>query len=203
MADISKSLPILIDLPMPIETPRLRIQPRFIGEGAIINPVVNRNLEHLKVWMPWAQEIQSLEESETHCRESFTQFISREEIVLSIYRKEDDALIGSTGFHDPNWKLRSFEIGYWIAKEYEGQGFISETVNALTRYAFEVLKARRLEIRCDEKNGRSLSVMTRVGFEVEGTLRNSGFAANGIDLRNTVITSRLDGKGLPPLDVKW
>jgi RimJ/RimL family protein N-acetyltransferase len=188
---------------MPILTPRLRIQPRHVGEGKIINAVLMENFKHLSAWMPWLQTPQSLDDSETHCRESLASFILREDMVLSIYLRDTDTFIGSTGFHSPNWDLRSFEMGYWLAKSQEGKGYISESVNALSRYAFDVLQARRLEIRCDALNTRSLSVMTRLGFEVEGTLRHQGFGADGKALRDTIITSRINAEGLPPLKVEW
>ncbi|HVJ63757.1 MAG TPA: GNAT family N-acetyltransferase [Bdellovibrionota bacterium] len=194
--------PILLDLPMPIWTPRLCIKPRFAGEGPALNRVICTSLEHLKPWMPFAQHAPTLEESEEHCRRSVAKFILREDLTLSIYTRDGKTLIGSTGFHQPNWELRSFHIGYWVAAEFEGQGFITESTNALTRYGFEVLRARRLEIRCDEGNASSFGVMDRLGYVREGTLKHDSFSAQG-EVRSTIVTARCDSKGLPPLDVKW
>ena len=188
---------------MPILTPRLQIQPRRIGEGPLFHKIVTSNLEHLKEWMPWCQAPQTIEDCEAHCRESVASFILRKEILLSIYLKGTNILIGSSGFHEPNWDLRSFEIGYWLAKEYEGKGYITETVNALTQYAFKELQAQRVEIRCDEDNTKSLSVMTRLGYTIEGVLRNESFKADGKRLRNTIISSRIDNSNLTPLEAQW
>lgn len=150
--------PILLDLPMPIRTPRLLIKPREIGEGASLAKAVNESLETLKPWMPFAQRPATPEDMEAHCREKKAEFILRKDFVLSIYLRDKQTLIGSTGFHRLNWDVPALEIGYWIHKNFEGKGLISESTNALTRYAFEVFKAKRVEIRCDAENLRSLSL---------------------------------------------
>jgi ribosomal-protein-serine acetyltransferase len=194
--------PILRDLPMPIITPRLCLKPREIGEGPIINRAICSSIEHLKPWMPFAQKVPTQEESEEHCRRSLANFILREDITLSIYSRDRKLFLGSTGLHRANWSVPSFHIGYWICKEFEGKGYVAEATNALTQYAFQCLKARRVEIRCDSENIRSLGVMKRLGFSQEGTLKNEDVQESGA-LRHTIITARYDAHGLPALDVSW
>jgi len=193
--------PILIDLPMPLWTPRLCMKPREVGEGAVINRAVCASLEHLKPWMPWAQKAPTVEESEEHCRRSVAKFILREDLTLSIYTRDGKEFVGSTGLHRANWEVPSFHIGYWVVAAFEGRGFITEAVNALTRYAFGVLRARRVEIRCDVENVRSLVVMKRLGFVQEGVLRNEGVMGSAV--RDTIVTARCDAEGLPALEVGW
>jgi len=193
--------PILIDLPMPLWTPRLCMKPREVGEGAVINRAVCASLEHLKPWMPWAQKAPTVEESEEHCRRSVAKFILREDLTLSIYTRDGKEFVGSTGLHRANWEVPSFHIGYWVVAAFEGRGFITEAVNALTRYAFGVLRARRVEIRCDVENVRSLAVMKRLGFVQEGVLRNEGVMGSAV--RDTIVTARCDAEGLPALEVGW
>jgi len=194
--------PYLIEVPMPIRTPKLLIKPREKGEGRIVHQAVIENTEHLKPWMPWAQAIQTLEEAEAQCRASVIDFLARKDFVLSIYDYEGKEFVGSTGIHRPNWKVPSFMIGYWIAKKHEGKGLITESLNALTRYCFDVLEAKRVYLTCDSKNVRSLAVMERLGFHKEGLLRNDSRDANG-EIRDTIICARYDLKSLPSLEVHW
>jgi ribosomal-protein-serine acetyltransferase len=194
---------LVIELPMPIWTPRLCIKPRFVGEGAIINAAICASLEHLKPWMPFAQTAPSIVESEEHCRHAVEQFASRQEIILSIYSRDQKQFIGSTGLHEPRWDVPSFEIGYWVSKEFEGQGFVRESTHALTRYAVQVLGAKRVEIRCDSRNTKSLKTMQSLGFVQEGILKNEGLRADGTGLRDTIVTARYDLLGLPELNVSW
>ena len=194
--------PILIAVPTPILTPRLLIKPRQIAEGAVIAKAVAESLEHLKPWMPFAQTIPSVDEMEVHCRKSLSEFIARENFTFSIYDRDGHTFIGSTGLHKPNWDVPSFHIGYWIHKDFEGKGFILESTNALTRYAFEIFRAKRVEIRCDGRNLRSLAVMKKLGYTQEGILRNDDIGADGA-IRDTIVTARYDAVGLPELNVTW
>lgn len=194
--------PILLELPMPILTPRLLIRPRQFGEGKVIARAINESLDHLKPWMPFAQKPASETDAEIFCRQCLANFIARKDFVLSIYDKEGTQFIGSTGFHKANWGVPSLEIGYWVHKDFEGQGFIAETVNALTRYAFKVVGVNRLEIRCDSRNTKSLRVMKKLGFVEEALLKNEERAEDN-SLRNTLVTARYDLLGLPDLEVRW
>src|SRR5438270_13246568 len=47
--------PVLIDLPMPIRTPRLTIRPKQIGDGAIAFSAVMETWQELHQWMRWAE----------------------------------------------------------------------------------------------------------------------------------------------------
>lgn len=167
-----------------------------------MNKAICESLEHLKPWMPFAQRAPTLEESEEHCRRAFAQFILRENMTLSIYSKDGKTFLGSTGLHMPKWEIPAFSMGYWIGAKFEGRGLVSESTNALTRYAFQALKAKRLEIRCDSKNTRSLAVMKRLGFVEEGVFRNEALSESGT-LRDTIVTARYSAEGLPGLSVSW
>ena len=96
--------------------------------------------------------------------------------------------LGGTGLHPRNWEIGYFEIGYWVRASAEGRGYIAETVRLLTDYAFDTLKANRLEIRCDELNVRSAAIPKRLGYVLEGRLRNDVATSDG-RLRTTLVFS--------------
>lgn len=194
--------PVLLDVPMPVLTPRLQIRPRFVGEGPVLTEAVRESLESLRPWMPFAQVEPQIENFEEHCRRALANFILRADFSLSIYDRSGGQFIGSTGLHRINWDARSFEIGYWVRASCEGKGFVSEAANALTRYAFQVFNANRVEIRCDSRNLRSLAVMKRLGFIEEGHFKNDDMGVDGKP-RDTLITARTNMDGLPALEVSW
>src|SRR5260370_13138598 len=78
--------PVLIDLPMPIRTPRLTIRPKQIGDGAIAFSAVMETSQELNQWMRWAQN-----------RDAFTaesmEIRNRHVMVSSLLRESID-LIG-------------------------------------------------------------------------------------------------------------
>ena len=82
------------------------------------------------------------------------------------------------------------EIGYWCCTSFTGRGFVTEAVRAVTRFAIDHLGAERLEIRCDALNLPSNRVAERVGFELEGTLRNGDLRLDG-SLEDTRVYSMI------------
>lgn len=71
--------------------------------------------------------------------------------------------------------LRTFsgtwEIGFWTGKEYRGRGVMTESVAAVSHWAFVRLGATRLEWRAEVGNKGSRAVAEKAGFRIEGELR--------------------------------
>lgn len=195
--------PILMNIPMPIQTPRLVIRPPQAGDGLQQMKAIEDSLQELRAWMPWAQKAQTLDEAEANVRHARVRFEAREDMRLHAYDRASGEQLASSGLHRFDWEVRKFEIGYWVRTPFQGQGYVSEVVTALTLYAFEQLRARRVEIRCDSENERSLKVARRLGFEQEGYFRNDALKANSDEPRDTVIFARVNTVGLPPLAISW
>ena len=154
------------------------------GDGQAVNDAVRESHEHLKPWMPWAQTIPAVDETEEIIRCGAVRWIMREDLWMLLFRKNDGLYVGGSGLHRIDWSIPAFEIGYWVRKSLEGQGFISEAVTGISNFAFGVIGAERIEIRCDTRNGRSANVARRVGYTLEGTLRHDAWA-NDDTLRDT------------------
>lgn len=196
--------PILLDLPMPITTPRLVIRPPEPGIGKEVNQAIIESFNEIHPWLPWADHKPVVEETEEVIRRNCAKWILREDLSLFIYDRATGKFVGGTGLHRIDWAVPAFEIGYWLRTSCVGRGYITEAANALTRYTFQQLKAKRVELRCNSKNERSLAVFKRLGFEYEGCLRSNGVWDRGAEeLRDTVVYSRLNMDGLPDLHVSW
>ncbi|RQO57184.1 GNAT family N-acetyltransferase [Paucibacter sp. KBW04] len=175
--------PILIQVPERIEGERIILAAPVAGLGPIMAATVCASLDHIKPWMPWAQTAPTMEDSEAVMRRMQADFIARRELPFQIYSKAADGscaeMLGGTGLHRIDWEVRKFEIGYWIRPSSVGQGFVSEAVRLLTDLAFKQLRARRVEIRMDDRNLASRAVAERCGFEFEGVLRNEALGVDG------------------------
>jgi RimJ/RimL family protein N-acetyltransferase len=181
---------LLLDFPELFESDRLTIRVPRPGDGAEINAAVGETFDDLKVWMPWAQQMPTLEESESYVRRAQCQFLAREELTLFLFLKGTNTMVGSSGLHRINWNIPKFEIGYWCRKRFQGQGYITESTETITKFAFETLGAKRVEIRCDLKNVRSRRIPDRLGFKLEGTFRNDSLSPSG-ELRDTLVFARI------------
>lgn len=88
-------------------------------------------------------------------------------------KREQNAalLIGTAGFHAPPDATGSAEIGYGIINEYHRQGLAPETVNALTRWAFDHAEVTRLVITTLDlpELAPSSKVALKCGYHFVGT----------------------------------
>jgi RimJ/RimL family protein N-acetyltransferase len=183
--------PVLLDIPQSFESKRLSIRAPRAGDGPVVNAGILESFDALHVWMPWAKVPPSVAETEKVMRECAGKWALRTDLTLLLFRKDDGDLVGGSGLHLMDWSVPRFEIGYWVRRRYEGQGFIVESTQAIARFAFDVLRARRVEIRCDARNARSVRVAERAGFLLEGRLRNQAIAPDGA-VRDTVIYALTD-----------
>lgn len=178
--------PILLDFPYSFETERLTIRGPLPGDGRSVREAVLESQEDLKPWMAWAVEVPSDEDYEIRVREGQLKFLAREDLWLMLLLKGTHTIIGGSGFHNIDWNVSKFEIGYWVRSSYAGQGYITEAVNGITAFAFNSLGAQRLEIRCDVRNMRSAAVAQRAGYMLESTFHSD--ARDHFDrLRDTFI----------------
>lgn len=184
--------PILIDFPDEIFTERLLIRKPMPGDGKAVNDAMRASVMELKAWMPWAQKEQTDEETEAIIREAYAKFLTREDLRLHIFKKDTGEFIASSGLHRINWDLPKFEIGYWIDTRYSGKGYITEAVTAITNFAFYELKAKRVEIRCDTANTKSRAIPEKLGYSLEGILKNEGISADGSSLRDTCVYAKIE-----------
>ena len=162
--------PILLDFPHEFETERLYIRCPQPGDGAEINAAIVESQEELKPWMPFANPLPSVEETEEHVRRAHARFLLREDLPMQMYRRDHRQFVGNTGLHRINWDIGRFEIGYWVRTSEASRGFVTEAVEGIVGFAAEHLKAQRIEIRCDPRNTRSRRVAERAGFHLEGIL---------------------------------
>ena len=163
----SLSAAILTEVPEILETERLRLVATRPGFGPTVNEGTVESHAELRPWMPWAKTVQSVEESERHCRECHAKWHAREMLDYCFYRKGDGFFVGKGGLHSIDWSVPRFEIGYWIRTSCAGSGFATEATLALVGLAAR-LGAARVQIGSDARNAASRRVAEKSGFALEG-----------------------------------
>lgn len=63
------------------------------------------------------------------------------------------------------------EVGYVLAREFWGAGYMYEAMSAFVAFGFEQLGLRRIEAEIDPRNVASAKLLERLGFVREGLLR--------------------------------
>ncbi len=197
--------PILLDIPAPILTPRLILKPPQFGEGKLIAEAVKETWTDLNTWEDWAvspEENATEEYWELKTRKAAAQFILRESLEFRSYCRATGKFIGITDICYPNWRVRSFIIGYWIRESEQAKGYATEASNALLRYAFGALSALYVGLGHAEGNDASAKVINRLGFQSIGARPNILALADG-RIVGDKLYYRDSLQGLPDLDVSW
>lgn len=197
--------PILLDLPVPIETPRLVLRPSESGDGEQLHRAILDGYEDHVRWLARSKQPPTLLEAEKEARQHAVDWLSREFIRFVLISKANNKIIGRAGFPPilSDWRVPYFGISYFVSKSTSGQGLCTEAVNALTRYAFGVLNARKVEIKVDTENLASVRVPQKLGFQLEATQRGNWPRSDKADLAEIQTYSLFDIDSLPALDVTW
>lgn len=193
--------PILCDFPLVIQTPRLILRPPQAGDGPGVNAAKADGHKEFIYWLGWPEKPSTIEEDEYDARQLHANFFLREDIRYLIINRQSGEIMGRTAFPSVfiDWRVPTFGVSYFLAQRFRKQGFATEAANALTRMAFDVLKARRVEIRADEENIASRNVPIRLGFSLEAKQKGVCCSRGGEGLAEIWTYSLFDPKDLPPL----
>ena len=128
------------------------------------------NRETLAEWMPWAAgaTLVTTREFIRLRRLGFARNGGFSPVII-----ERDRIVGSIGFPVVDRDQRSCEIGYWLGRSAQGRGTATLAVRALIDHAFGAWKLHRVVIHAGVGNARSRAVAERLGFTLEGVLRQA------------------------------
>lgn len=150
--------PELLDFPDVFHTERLTIRAPRPGDGRKVYDATVASLDALRQFpasLPWAMAEPSVDASEIFCRTGAANFMARRDFPLLFLLRENDTLVGCGGVHNPDWRGRAFEVGWWGRTAYTGQGLMTEAVRAVVAFAFASFGAHRVEAISDDLKERS------------------------------------------------
>jgi ribosomal-protein-alanine N-acetyltransferase len=158
-----------VSLPTPtLRTARLQLRP-FTSADADALFALHSNAFVLRYWdaPPWSDRAQA---------ERFLAACGRmaEEgsgARLAIDRVGDGAFLGWTALTRWNTEFRSASMGYCLDDAAWGHGYATEAGRALLQWAFATLDLNRVQAEADTRNRASARVLEKLGFILEGTLR--------------------------------
>lgn len=106
----------------------------------------------------------------------------KETFLFALKENKTKKIIGLVYIKDLNWIKKQGEFAYCIGYEYEGKGLISKSIKALSKYAFEVLELKTLQIISHKSNLSSIKVAEKCNFILKKTLKNEFTPTNDIPL---------------------
>ena len=83
-----------------------------------------------------------------------------------------DELIGDISLMKVNRWTKSAEIGYWVSKRHQGQGYATEATQRMVDYAIKTLRMHRIDLHAAVQNKPSNDIARKLGFTLEGTKKD-------------------------------
>jgi ribosomal-protein-alanine N-acetyltransferase len=161
-------IPKLTDLPLVIETPRLRMRPVELGDADAFFPLASEpEVSPLMLWRAHA----SITETREWLTASTEARAKGSEIAWAI--EHAGAIIGCIGLTAITWATLAVRcdrasLGYWLAKDRWGDGLMTEAATEVTRWGFETLGLHKITVTCFEPNVGSRRVIEKVGYRFVG-----------------------------------
>lgn len=131
--------------------------------------LTERNREHLAPWMAWIDVTGDVADTYAFLRAAEKE--AHEQSAFKCGLWSDGDLIGAIDLHEINWTNRHAQIGYWLDQAHTGRGIVTRAVQRIMQYAFDTLDLHRIEIHVATENRASRRIPERLGFTLEGVLR--------------------------------
>lgn len=94
---------------------------------------------------------------------------------FAIVCRADNRLIGRCGLGISRPEHKEAAVWYVLHPDSWGRGFAGEAVTCLLEFGFVTLGLHRVYADCDPRNMASCKLVERLGFRLEGTLRENYF----------------------------
>jgi [ribosomal protein S5]-alanine N-acetyltransferase len=156
-------------LPAPtLHTDRLRLRPFTSADGEALY-ALHSNAHVLRYWdaPPWADPSPA-ERFLARCRQLEEEGSGAR---LVIDRDTDGSFLGWISLTQWNPVFRSASLGYILDEPAWGHGYATEAARAVLRWAYDTLDLNRVQAEADTRNSASARVLEKLGFVLEGTLR--------------------------------
>jgi aminoglycoside 6'-N-acetyltransferase len=172
---------MLLEIPTRIEAERIYLRSYEAGDGQWYYAMSQRNRTHLARYEAEnvVMSIESEKEAEVVVRQLAVEWKARNCFFMGAFDRETDAFVAQVYVGPVKWDVPEFEIGFFVDKDHEGQGYVTEAVRAVMGFIFEQLKAHRVRMECDDTNERSWRVAERCGLMREGHIRENKRNADG------------------------
>jgi ribosomal-protein-alanine N-acetyltransferase len=153
------------------------------GERVYLRPLERADLNER--YLNWLNDAEVMRYMETgtfpttvHDLDKFYQDVtgSKSQVILAVIDNKSDQHIGNVKLGPIHWVHRYASFGMLIGdKEFWGKGVGQEATTLAVEYGFYRLNLRRIDLGVFAEHTSAVRCYEKVGFKVEGTLRQDLF----------------------------
>lgn len=152
---------------------RVDLRPADLSDAAAIEAYHRDNRMHLAPWEPdrhpdYYSALMIAERVEL--RQKLMEL--DRQLNLLVIERTSAQLIGECNIMDIVWgPFMCCQLGYSIAADHQGQGYMSEALTEVIRFIFDTLGLHRIQACHMPANQRSAALLESLGFRREGIAR--------------------------------
>lgn len=170
-----------------LENERVLLRPLQLEDEEFLS---NFSINEPELWQYSLVPANGIENLRTYLKLALEGRISGTAYPFIVFDKKTNQYAGSTRFYDIQENHSSTQLGFtWYGKQFQGTGLNKNCKYLLLNFAFEEMKAERVEFRADNNNKRSIAAMKRIGCVEEGILRSNCASIDG--RRDSIVFSIL------------
>ncbi|MFH4963735.1 GNAT family N-acetyltransferase [Gaetbulibacter sp. M235] len=138
-----------------------------------LNKLLVSNTERFKLYLPKTlSENRTLESTKTYILRRNELMTSKVEYTFTIKDKTSKGIAGLIILKAINWDKKKGEFAYCIGKTFEDKGWMTEAIQATSKFCFKELSLEKLQIISHKSNLASIKVAEKSNFVWIKTLKN-------------------------------
>jgi [ribosomal protein S5]-alanine N-acetyltransferase len=160
-----------------LRTPRLRLRPlQHPDAAALFSIFADARVARYLSKPPWP----SIEVAHERIARDIEAMKLGRYACFGIQEESGGRLVGECSLFNFQEQSRRAEVGYTLAFESWGNGYMNEALISLLEFGFSELRLNRVEADVDPRNAASARTLERLGFRKEGHLRERWIVAGEV-----------------------
>jgi ribosomal-protein-serine acetyltransferase len=159
---------------------KYKIRQLRLNDTESLLKLIDINRIRISSYLPkTAKAVSDKRSAKNYIKEKLKNAAEKKEFCFVIEHTISNELCGAVFLKNFEWSVGKCELGYFIDKDFEGQGIISSALKEISTYCFDCLQLNKLFIRSAIDNIGSRTVAEKNGFVEEGILRNDFMTEKG------------------------
>jgi ribosomal-protein-serine acetyltransferase len=138
-------------------------------QGPELFRLLEVNRDYLRRWHPWV-DILRTEKDVSHAIAAWQQQNANDQGFYAGVWFEG-RLCGMINHLQVDRVNRWTALSYWLDEAHQGRGIMTESCRVMIAHSFKVWNLNRVTIECATENTRSRAIPERLGFKLEGIIR--------------------------------
>ena len=147
------------------------LRPVELPHAEVLFQLIEVNRAHLRRWHPWVDILRRQVDVARAIVVWQQQSARRQGFFAGIWHEEK--LCGLINHLHVDWTNRQTALSFWLAESHQRRGIMTDACRAFIRHNFEQWQLHRVTIECATENLRSRALTERLGFKLEGIVREA------------------------------